>query len=311
MRKTGYIVLFACVMCFCSCEVEFDFRDLDGDPLFLMDGNIRTGSHDPGIGNFQMYLYAVPSAAGEHEFSEEARCTLKIYRNSELIDIKDFITIEPFYGLIPDDYPVAPGDEILVTAESDGFPTASAATVIPYAPPVLDVSCSLSGENLKVIFSFYDNGETDDAYAFCFRTTASHGRPDETDIGTAIEIPSGKPSESSFLGIGPFDITWDDGIRYYGLFDDSFNGCRKEVELTFPFGTPPDGMTSYFRIEVQRISRERLRYEIACNDKGNNILGFIGLAPVTFAYTNVSDGSGCLSSANSGYTDWIPVPDTE
>ena len=37
------------------------------------------------------------------------------------------------------------------------------------------------------------------------------------------------------------------------------------------------------------------------------MLGFIGLAPVTFAYTNVSGGSGCLSSANVSYTDWIRI----
>ena len=72
-----------------------------------------------------MYLYAVPSAAGNREFSEEARCTLKVYRNSELIDVKDYITIESFYGLIADEYAVSPGDEVTVTAESDGFLTAS------------------------------------------------------------------------------------------------------------------------------------------------------------------------------------------
>ena len=68
------------------------------------------------------------------------------------------------------------------------------------------------------------------------------------------------------------------------------------------------GEILYYRVEIQRISPERLRYEIACRDKGSNILGFIGLAPVTFAYTNVSGGSGCFSAANTGYTDWIEVP---
>ena len=107
--------------------------------------------------------------------------------------------------------------------------------------------------------------------------------------------------------MGPFDIIWEDGVRYYGILDDSFNGRRKELDVTFPSNSIDGGIPTYFRIEVHRISRERLRYEIARYDKGSNILGFIGLAPVTFAYTNVSGGSGCLSSANVSYTDWIQI----
>lgn len=48
------------------------------------------------VSNFQMYLYAVPSAARDRQFSEDARCTLKVYKNSELIDTKDYITIQSF-----------------------------------------------------------------------------------------------------------------------------------------------------------------------------------------------------------------------
>ena len=254
-----------------------------------------------------MYLYAVPSAAGDREFSEEARCTLKVYRNSELIDIKDQITIESFYGLIADNYTMESGDEIVITAESDGFPMASARTVVPQSPPRPDVSCSMSGENLNVVFSFEDDGATDDAYAFRFMTTASDGQPWDNETGFSIDLPFGDTSESFLSDMGPFDIIWQDGVRYYGILDDSFNGRRKELDLIFPVISIDGGIPTYFRIEVHRISRERLRYEIACHDKGSNMLGFIGLAPVTFAYTNVSGGSGCLSSANVSYTDWIQI----
>ena len=307
MRKFCYSVLLVCSLFLYGCEVEFDFKDLDDEPLFLMDGNLRVDSFSPGTGNFQMYLYAVPSAAGDREFSEEARCTLKVYRNSELIDIKDQITIESFYGLIADNYMMESGDEIVITAESDGFPMASARTVVPQSPPIPDVSCSMSGENLNVVFSFEDDGATDDAYAFRFMTTASDGQPWNNETGFSIDLPFGDTSESFLSDMGPFDIIWQDGVRYYGILDDSFNGRRKELDLIFPVISIDGGIPTYFRIEVHRISRERLRYEIACHDKGSNMLGFIGLAPVTFAYTNVSGGSGCLSSANVSYTDWIRI----
>ena len=57
----------------------------------------------------------------------------------------------------------------------------------------------------------------------------------------------------------------------------------------------------------ERIPEERLRYETACADKGSNILGFIGLAPVTFSYTNVTGGSGCFSGANVSFSPWMKV----
>ena len=234
MRKFCYTVLCVCSLFLYGCEVEFDFKDLDDEPLFLMDGNLRVDSFSPGTGNFQMYLYAVPSAAGDRKFSEEARCTLKVYRNSELIDIKDQITIESFYGLIADNYTMESGDEIVITAESDGFPMASARTVVPQSPPIPDVSCSMSGENLNVVFSFEDDGATDDAYAFRFMTTASDGQPWDNETGFSIDLPFGDTSESFLSDMGPFDIIWQDGVRYYGILDDSFNGRRKELDLIFP-----------------------------------------------------------------------------
>lgn len=293
-----------------ACEVEFDFSGLDSDPLFLIDGHIKTNQsgYEHGAGNLQMYLYAVPSAAGERDFSEDARCTLKVYRNSELIGINEHITIQSFYGLIADSYKgISPGDEITVTAESEGFPTASAKVVIPHCPPAVEAHYSMDGSDLKIRFSFEDNADTDDAYALCFRrsNSGSSNPPDESEIGSSLELAFGSSLESAIMDIGPFDVTWEDGERYYGLFDDSFNGSRKEFEVTVPAirESAYEG-TAYFRIEIQRISTERLRYEIACRDKGSNALGFIGLAPVTFAYTNVAGGSGCFSCGNTGYSPW-------
>ena len=88
MRKLDYIFIAVCCLVVTACEVEFDLKGLDDDPLFLLDGCVEIDPYRYG-GDLQMYLYAVPSVSGEREFSEEARCTLKVYKNSELIDIKD------------------------------------------------------------------------------------------------------------------------------------------------------------------------------------------------------------------------------
>lgn len=316
MKNIRYnIMACICALALTACEVEFDFGGLDGDPLFLLDGQFKVDplNSDPGKSSLLMYISAVPAAAGEREFSEEARCTLKVYRNSELIDIKDYITIRDFFGLIADIYDAIPGDEISVTAESDGFPTASATTVIPHDPPAVDVSCSLEGKDLKIRFSFEDNAGKGDAYAICFRRIISDsGKPDDSQIGTSVDLIFGTSPESQFLEQGPFDVTWEDGDRYYGIHDETFDGKRKEFEVTVPsFGDFPYVGKAYFRIEIQRISPERLRYETACIDKVTNGLGFIGLAPVSFVYTNVSGGAGCFAGQNSGYTPWIEISSRE
>ncbi len=309
MKKSICIIFGICCLALSGCEVEFDIKGLDGEPLFLIDGHVKTDPLSPGCCSFQMYLYGVPSAAGDREFDQDAKCTLKVYKNSELIDTKDYITISTFYGLIADFYEgVQPGDEITITAESAGFPAASSRTVIPQEPPAVDVSYSLEGNDLKIRFAFEDNAATDDAYAICFRKIFSNRPPDDSQIGTSFDLSFGELSESSFLDIGPFDVSWEDGDRYYGIFDDTFNGRRKEFDVTVPgVGMLPYEDNVYVRIEIQRISPERLRYETACNDKGNNVLGFIGLSPVTFAYTNVSGGSGVFSSGNVGYSDWVEL----
>ena len=59
--------LCLCLTVFAACEVEFDFRNLDEDPLFLLDGNIIADLSSSGSASFQMYIYAVPSAAGNRE----------------------------------------------------------------------------------------------------------------------------------------------------------------------------------------------------------------------------------------------------
>ena len=311
MRKSIFIFTGICCLMMSACEVEFDIEGLDSEPLFIIDGHVRNEIYAPGTCYLSMYIYGAPSAAGDREFDKDARCTLKVYKNSELVDTKDYITISTFFGLIADSYPdVSPGDEITITAESPGFPTATSRTVIPQTPPEVELSCEVEDKALRIHFSFVDDAETEDAYAVCFRTIPGWNLPDDGQIGGSIDIPFKDSPESSMPGSGPFDVTWEDGSRYYGIFDDTFNGGRKEYDITIPdtgqFSSYGE-QNLYLRVELQRISPERLRYEIACRDKASNVLGFIGLSPVTFAYTNVSGGSGVFSSGNVGGSGWVKV----
>ncbi|MBO5195345.1 MAG: DUF4249 family protein, partial [Bacteroidales bacterium] len=190
MRKSILIFTGICFLMLSACEVEFDIEGLDGEPLILIDGHLRNEMYAPETCYLSMYLYGVPSAAGDRGFDNDTRCTLKVYKNSELIDTKDYITISTFYGLIADVYQdVGPGDEITVTAESPGFPMAISRTVIPQAPPEVELSCVMEDKKLKIHFSFEDDAGTEDAYAVCFRTIPGWSLPDDGQIGGSIDIP--------------------------------------------------------------------------------------------------------------------------
>jgi len=310
-RNTLYGCIFICLV-MTSCEVEFDFRGLNDEPLLLVDGNVEFSPDYESVGHMNMYLYAVPSAAGNKEFSTDARCTLKVYVNSELVDKQDYITLNPFFGLVVGTYSAGPGDKISMTAEAEGFPAASASVVVPQLPPELAVSSEAIGKDMfKIRFSFEDDGSASDAYAFSFKYVSDSSKPDAGIRGLDLNLSFGNSWDTSALNVGPFDIAWKDGGVYYGVFDDTFNGEVKEFEVNASCELPKYQNRNYFRIEVFRISPERLRYEIACSDKASNVLGFIGLSPVTFAYTNVSGGSGCFSCTSISYTDWMVIPHGE
>ena len=75
-------------------------------------------------------------------------------------------------------------------------------------------------------------------------------KPGDNDPGNLVELPYGDLG-SPVIDNGPFDVVWEDGYSYYCIQDDSFNGGRKEIELTFTSFPFSSDMTSYFRIEVR------------------------------------------------------------
>lgn len=322
MRK--FIIMSICLACI-SCKVDFDFSDLNSEPILCLDMNL---AYDPtqyegGVipEDVPLYLsgfvYAIPSAAGEREFPEDLYCQLDVYRNSELAYTWDGIRLDKFAGLVSADIRgLVPGDEIKVIAQAEGFPTATSTIIVPQQPPQVSVSHSrINDKTFRISFTIEDDPDTEDSYAFTFHRAIIYGATDyiyDRPIGSAtLPLAFGNDNETSYLDLGPFDILWEDGEKYYGVSDRSFNGQKKtfdvNVEYELPYGDGAENY-AYYRIGIHRYTPERVRYEIASRDKGSNILGFIGLSPATFAYTNVIGGTGCISSSYVSTTEWILVP---
>lgn len=323
MRKT--IILLMSLVCV-ACKVDFDFSDLSSEPILCLDMNLEYAptEYEGGVipDDAPLYLsgfiYAIPSAAGEREFPENLYCTLDVYHNSELAYTWDGIRLDEFAGLVSADIRgLVPGDEIKVVAQAEGFPTATSTIIVPQRPPQVSISHSRINDNaFRICFTIEDNPDTEDSYAFTFHRASIYGSGFGIDPvgGSPLTLAFGNDNETSYLDLGPFDIIWEDGEKLYGVSDRSFNGQIKtfdvNVEYELPYGEDAENY-AYYRIGIHRYTPERVKYEIARRDKSSNILGFIGLSPATFAYTNVIGGTGCISSSNVATTEWILVPPLE
>lgn len=323
MRKT--IILLMSLVCV-ACKVDFDFSDLNSEPILCLDMNLE---YDPtqykgGVipDDAPLYLsgfiYAIPSAAGEREFPEDLSCRLDVYHNSELAYTWDGIRLDEFAGLVNADIRgLVPGDEIKVIAQAEGFPTATSTIIVPQQSPQVSISHSrINDKTFRISFTIEDDPDTEDSYAFTFHRASIYGSGFGIDPvgGSLLPLAFGNDNETSYLDLGPFDIIWEDGEKFYGVSDRSFNGLKKtfdvNVEYELPYGEDAENY-AYYRIGIHRYTPERVKYEIARRDKSSNILGFIGLSPATFAYTNVIGGIGCISSSNVATTEWILVPPLE
>lgn len=317
---SNIIAIMLCLSCI-ACKVDFDFSELDGQPILCIDSELiyEGGLYEEGRvleappATLEAFIYGVAPAAGERQFPEGLECTMNVYHNSVLVWRDNHISLDTFAGSIYATlYGISPGDEITVTAEAEGFPMASSSVTVPYAPPVPEISHErINADTFRISITIEDDPETEDCYAFTFTKAALYdSSPNPTNVGY-LDLSFGNSEDTPYLDIGPFDVVWVDGEKFFGISDKEFEGRKKTFEINAIYKMLSRDYYKHacYMIGVYRMNPARLRYEIAQNDKSNNVLGFMGLAPVTFAYTNITGGTGCLSCSNLYETDWIPVPE--
>lgn len=297
-----------------SCEVEFDFSDLDDGPILDVKCSLNRTS---GLGTdesasqdavtFMTFVSAVPSAAGEREFSEELTYGMDIYHDGRKVWSDEGVGIG--YSSSGSFEGVEPGDQLQVVVSAEGFPEASAVVTMPPDPPRAEVSHKkINDYAYRIMVTIEDDPLTEDWYSFSFyRASFPGGEPIQAVIGTVyLDISFADTEEASYLDSGPFDVVWN---GQYGVSDAGFNGQRKtfEVNADYPMVSPEAAVYSYYRVVVENVSPELIRYNTALWNRDNNMLGFMGLAPADFAYTNVVGGTGYVACRNKIFTDWIPL----
>lgn len=300
------LILITTASILTSCKVDFPLDVLDADPIMYLDALTYYDNDPAKSANVDIYIYAVPPT-GDRTPLKGSRCNIRTYLNDTQIDNYKDIELEPFSGLTVSHLEDAnPGDKVTVVAEGEGFSSIMAETTIPQTPKMPEIYYRKINDNLvnlRIILS--DNPDTEDCYALTFYQFLGE-KPSFDTIGNNASLAFGSPADMGVAGTGPFDVAWKDfGSQiYYGLSDTSFKGNSKSLELNLKLDHK-DGYDSYFRVSLLSVSKEKLKYEIARYDKSSNILGSFGLAPITYAYTNVRGGAGYLGSQNSIKSEWF------
>lgn len=303
-----------------ACEVEFDISDLEGEPMLYIEGSV---SFIPGEGyrsasSLTMTFYPVPASAEKEEPADNTPCLVEIYHNSSKIESRNTYVYRTGNRLTFDNLSLdkaVPGDELELIVNAEGYPTATSTVRIPGTPPQPVVSHEkVNGSTLRISTTINDDSETDDAYVFTFKKTsiyAENPTPDSIHMGTDLELSFNGTENIELWDLGPFEVSWrENGIIYYGVSDKAFNGKTKTFTVNADYPSTYDGH-DYYRVGVHKVSPEKIRYEVSCKSKNNNMLGVIGLAPPIYGYTNIIGGTGCFSCTYIQYTDWIPVPPIE
>ena len=320
MERSCHITALLLSLFITACDVEFDISGLEGEPILYIEGSV---SYKPGEGyrsasSLTMTFYPVPASAGNEELADNTPCLIEVYHNSTKIESRNTYVYRTGNRLTSDNLSLgkaAPGDELELVVNAEGYPTAVSNVRIPNTPPQPIVSHErVNGSTLRISTTINDDPETDDAYVFTFRRISiyvGNPVPDPVHMGTDLELSFYDTENIELWDLGPFEVSWrENGIMYYGVSDKAFNGKTKTFTVNADYPSSYDGH-DYYRIGVHKVSPEKIRYEASRKSKNNNMLGVIGLAPPTYGYTNIIGGTGCFSCTYIQYTDWIPVPPVE
>ena len=200
------------------------------------------------------------------------------------------------------------GSEVVLKASADGAEDVSSVFYMPEEIPAFEVIYT-SAPAFK--FTFKDDGSTEDCYAIMVYGECTRVKDGETTVNIRACDPYepdedfGMETRTDYL-----DVDMNDGTARLWP-DTEFNG--QEVSLSLEVWTYFDGIhnSKYdevkerYKAVIYRLSPEFFKYAEAQNHLDNNLLAEIGLAPASFAYTNVNGGLGLFAGVSVAETEWF------
>ena len=200
------------------------------------------------------------------------------------------------------------GSEIVLKASADGAEDVSSVFHMPEEMPAFEVIYT-SAPAFK--FTFKDDGSTEDCYAIMVYGECTRVKDGEATVYVRACDPY-EPDEDFGMETRKdyLDVDMNDGTARLWP-DTEFNG--KEVSLSLEVWTYFDGIhnSKYdevrerYKAVIYRLSPEFFKYAEAQNHLDNNMLAEIGLAPASFAYTNIINGLGLFAGVSVAETEWF------
>ena len=301
-----YIHMIAAALIFVSCEFDFELDGMDTEPLMHIEATLHQNCDE----DLPYAIQAVRAIADE----ERVRLkdfSLKAYVNSELAD--SYSSGEPFDRLSGklDLKILKPGDRIRIEAHGEGCSSISAETVMPDSWNNLEMHVSrISPESIELRIRFKDNPDTEDYYGLGLYVESFIDDRLSSVSSVALRGPSADGNE--YTSFGEMRVSYTDAeSRLINICNDhGFNGKEKEMVFIADCLESTDTERRQYSVLAYKLSPEMYRYAVARFDSSpwNNSLGFMGLSPVTFTYTNIQGGLGVLACVNAMTYGPYPVP---
>ncbi|MDO5442738.1 MAG: DUF4249 domain-containing protein [Bacteroidia bacterium] len=319
MKKLLYIIMAAAAVC--ACEMDFEVDAPTSSKIYLQ---CLPGANDTTI--IQLYpTVPVGVVYKGSELLDDAEVDFRV--NGVSCDVKhaDEKTGSVMKGCWYITDKIVPEDVVDVRAKAEGLAEIHATAAIPSRFP--QYNFNYSGKAVTV--EFKDDPSTEDYYGmivYCECTTDSEHVHKVETVGLEptddAEGLWGASLSTNYLDV-PF-CGWAYGyfrtvVRVWS--DDKSNG--KDMKLTLNLGSAYFGAPSYldedgkwhrdevytqtirYKLRLYRFSKEFYSYALALDNIENNRFSSIGLAPATYAYSNVENGVGILAGCSMVETDWF------
>lgn len=305
MKKALYILTIALTIV--SCEFDFNLEGMDTEPLLHLEAIIHQ-EHDEVL---RYRAQGLRSVAGDENRQRIDGFLIEAYVNGTLADsFRGDREVDMIGGGL-NLRTLIPGDHICIKAISEGYPEISAETVMPDRWEDLDVSVKRLDENtVSIDVSFSDNPDQEDFYGLGFMVETFIDPQIVSRSSVALRGPS--VEGTGYTSYGEMRVSYLDpkGMIINICSDHSFNGKEKRMSFIADCLESNEHENRTYTILAYKLSPEMYRYAVAQYDSSpwNNTLGFMGLSPVTFTYTNIQGGLGVLGCVNMRTCGPYPVP---
>ena len=300
------ILIPLAILSLASCEFEFELDGMDTEPLLHFEAALHQNCDED-------LKYAIQGlkAVSSGKYSDMEDITLQAYINGEKVDGYhsdgpcSLLSGEMNFNFLE------PGDEISIKAECTGYPAISAKTVMPSGWDNLELEVKRTDEStISLDISFKDDAATEDFYGIgliveTYMQQQIYGWTSVALRGPAVE-------GTGMTSYGEMRVSYiDPAERIINICSDhSFNGKEKKMSFIADCLESTDTEKRTYTVFAYKLSEEMYRYAVAQYDSSpwNNTLGFMGLSPVTFTYTNIQGGLGVLGCVNTRTYGPYPVP---